>query len=149
MRLHHLKPAEGSTRKPTRKGRGEAAGQGKTAGRGTKGWGARHNPKLGFEGGQMPLQRRVPKMKGFTNPNRIEYAVVNVETLARVFGADSDASDVDPKTLLEHGLVRKGRRVKVLGRGELGRALTVRAHAFSGTARAKIEQAGGTAELIG
>ena len=149
MKLHHLKPAEGSTRKRNRKGRGEAAGQGKTAGRGTKGWGARHNPKLGFEGGQMPLQRRVPKMKGFTNPNRTAYAVVNVETLARVFAADSGASEVDPKTLLEHGLVRKGRPVKVLGRGELDRALTVRAHAFSGTARAKIEQAGGTAELIG
>jgi large subunit ribosomal protein L15 len=149
MKLHHLKPAEGSTRKRNRKGRGESAGQGKTAGRGTKGWGARHNPKLGFEGGQMPLQRRVPKLKGFTNPNRIEHAVVNVETLARVFGADSGASEVDPKVLLEHGLVRKGRPVKVLGRGELDRALTVRAHAFSGTARAKIEQAGGTAELIG
>ena len=149
MKLHHLKPAEGSTRKRNRKGRGEAAGQGKTAGRGTKGWGARHNPKLGFEGGQMPLQRRVPKMKGFANPNRVEYAVVNVETLARVFGADSGAAEVDPNALLEHGLVRKGRRVKVLGRGELDRALTVRAHAFSGTARAKIERAGGTAELIG
>jgi large subunit ribosomal protein L15 len=88
-------------------------------------------------------------MKGFTNPNRIAYAVVNVETLARVFAADSGSSEVDPKTLLDHGLVRKGRPVKVLGRGELDRALTVRAHAFSGTARAKIEQAGGTAELIG
>jgi large subunit ribosomal protein L15 len=149
MKLHHLKPAEGSTRKRNRKGRGEAAGQGKTAGRGTKGWGARHNPKLGFEGGQMPLQRRVPKLKGFTNPNRVEYAVVNVETLARVFGADSGVAEVDPNALLQHGLVRKGRRVKVLGRGELDRALTVRAHAFSGTARAKIERAGGTAELIG
>jgi large subunit ribosomal protein L15 len=147
VKLHHLHPAEGATRKRRRVGRGRAAGQGKTAGRGTKGWGARHNPKLGFEGGQMPLQRRVPKRKGFTNPNRVEFAVVNVETLARVFGSGS--SEIDPGALLEHGLVRKGRRVKVLGRGELDRALTVRAHAFSETARAKIEGAGGTAELIG
>ena len=148
MKLHHLKPAEGSTRKRTRKGRGEAAGQGKTAGRGTKGWGARHNPKLGFEGGQMPLQRRVPKMKGFTNPNRIEYAVVNVETLARVFGAASGAAEVDPSALLEHGLVRKGRRVKVLGRGDVSVALQVRAHAFSSTAAEKITAAGGTVEVV-
>jgi large subunit ribosomal protein L15 len=147
VKLHHLHPADGATRKRRRVGRGRAAGQGKTAGRGTKGWGARHNPKLGFEGGQMPLQRRVPKRKGFTNPNRVEFAVVNVETLARVFASGS--SEIDPVALLEHGLVRKGRRVKVLGRGELDRALTVRAHAFSETARAKIEGAGGTTELIG
>jgi large subunit ribosomal protein L15 len=147
MKLHHLRPADGATTKRRRVGRGRAAGQGKTAGRGTKGWGARHNPKAGFEGGQMPLQRRVPKRKGFTNPNRVEFAVVNVETLAAVFGSGSE--EVDPAVLLEHGLVRKGRRVKVLGRGELDRALTVRAHAFSETARAKIEGAGGTTELIG
>ena len=145
MKLHHLRPAEGAKTDRTRVGRGESAGKGKTAGRGTKGWGARHNPKLGFEGGQMPIQRRVPKLKGFTNPNRVEYTVVNVETLAKVFGS----GEVDPKTLLDHGLVRKGRPVKVLGRGEIDRALTVRAHAFSETAKAKIEQAGGTAELLG
>lgn len=148
MKLHHLRPAEGAKRKRNRKGRGEAAGQGKTAGRGTKGWGARHQPKLGFEGGQMPYSRRVPKLKGFTNPNRVEYAVINVETLGEVFGTGSGA-EVDPAALLAHGLVRKGRPVKVLGRGELSAALTVRAHAFSGTAKAKIEQAGGSAELIG
>ena len=145
MKLHHLRPAEGATAKRRRVGRGRAAGQGKTAGRGTKGWGARHNPKLGFEGGQMPLQRRVPKLKGFTNPNRVEYSVVNVEALGRVF----EAGDVDPDALLAHGLVRKGRPVKVLGRGELDRALTVRAHAFSRSATEKIERAGGRTELIG
>ena len=144
MKLHHLKPKEGAKRDRKRVGRGRAGVRGKTAGRGTKGWGARHNPKLGFEGGQMPLQRRVPKLKGFTNPNRDEYAVVNVETLARYFDAE-----VDPAVLLEHGLVRKGRRVKVLARGELDKALSVRAHAFSEAAKAKIERAGGTAELIG
>jgi large subunit ribosomal protein L15 len=144
VKLHHLKPSEGSKRDRKRVGRGRAGVRGKTAGRGTKGWGARHNPKLGFEGGQMPLQRRVPKLKGFTNPNRDEYAVVNVETLARYFD-----DEVDPAALLEHGLVHKGRRVKVLARGELDKALTVRAHAFSEAAKAKIERAGGTAELIG
>jgi large subunit ribosomal protein L15 len=119
--------------------------RGKTAGRGTKGYLAKHNPKPGFEGGQMPLQRRVPKLKGFKNPNRVEFAVVNVETLARVF----EGGVVDPAALREHGLIRKGRPVKVLARGELGKPLTVRAHAFSAAAKAKIEQAGGSAEVIG
>ena len=149
MKLHHLKPADGSKKKPRRKGRGESAGQGKTAGRGTKGWGARHNPKFGFEGGQMPYQRRVPKLKGFTNPNRVAYSVVNVETLGEIFGSGSASTEVDPKTLYEHGLVHKGRPVKVLGRGELQVALVVRANAFSATAKTKIEQAGGSVELIG
>jgi large subunit ribosomal protein L15 len=144
VKLHHLKPSEGAKRDRKRVGRGRAGVRGKTAGRGTKGWGARHNPKQGFEGGQMPLQRRVPKLKGFTNPNRDEFAVVNVETLARYFDAE-----VDPAALLEHGLVHKGRRVKILARGALDKALTVRAHAFSEAAKAKIERAGGTAELIG
>jgi large subunit ribosomal protein L15 len=146
MKLHHLKPAEGAKRDRKRVGRGRAGAGGKTAGRGTKGYLAKHNPKLGFEGGQMPLQRRLPKLKGFTNPNRVEYSVVNVETLGKVFEQGSDV--VDPATLYAHGLVRKGRPVKVLARGELGRALTVRAHAFSDAARTKIEQAGGKAELI-
>ena len=145
MKIHHLRPAEGSTQERTRKGRGPGAGKGKTAGRGTKGWGARHTPKLGFEGGQMPYSRRVPKLKGFTNPNRVEYSVVNVAQLGAVFAS----GEVDPAALLEHGLVHKGRRVKVLAKGELDHALTVRAHAFSQAARAKIEAAGGTAELIG
>jgi len=144
MKLHHLRPAEGSTHRRRRMGRGRAAGQGKTAGRGTKGTGARHNPKIGFEGGQMPLQRRVPKLKGFTNPNRQEWAVVNVERLA-VFDA---GSDITPELLRERGLARPSLPVKVLGRGELDRRLTVRAHAVSGSARAKIEAAGGAVEII-
>jgi len=146
MKLHHLKPAPGSWRDRKRVGRGKAAGQGKTAGRGTKGWGARHQPKQGFEGGQMPLMRRVPKLKGFTNPNRVEFQVVNLERLAATFEAKAE---VDPAALVERGLVRKGAPVKVLARGEIDRALTVRAHAFSAAAKEKIEQAGGTAEVIG
>jgi large subunit ribosomal protein L15 len=145
VKLHHLKPAEGATKDRKRVGRGRAGAGGKTAGRGTKGYLAKHNPKPGFEGGQMPLQRRVPKLKGFRNRNRVEYAVVNVETLGRVF----EIGEVDPAALYEHGLVRKGRPVKILARGELDRALTVRAHAFSEAARSKIEAAGGTAEVIG
>jgi large subunit ribosomal protein L15 len=145
MKLHHLKPAEGAKKDRKRVGRGRAGAGGKTAGRGTKGYLAKHNPKPGFEGGQMPLQRRVPKLKGFKNRNRVEYAVVNVETLAKVF----ERGSVDPAALYERGLVRKGRLVKILARGELDRALTVRAHAFSDAARAKIEGAGGTAEVIG
>jgi large subunit ribosomal protein L15 len=143
MKLHHLKPAEGAKKDRKRVGRGRAGAGGKTAGRGTKGWGARHNPKPGFEGGQMPLQRRVPKLKGFTNPNRVEYAVVNVEQLAKYFDRE-----VDPTALYEHGLVRKGKPVKILARGELEKKLVVRAHAFSETAKQKIEAAGGTAEVI-
>jgi large subunit ribosomal protein L15 len=145
MKLHHLKPAPGARRDRKRVGRGKAAGQGKTAGRGTKGYKARHNPKLGFEGGQMPLARRVPKLKGFTNPNRQEFAVVNVERLAQTF----EAGEIGPQDMLDHGLVRKGLPVKVLARGDIDRALVVRAHAFSAGARVKIEQAGGRAELVG
>jgi large subunit ribosomal protein L15 len=145
VKLHHLKPAEGAKKRRDRVGRGRAGVRGKTAGRGTKGYLAKHNPKLGFEGGQMPLQRRVPKLKGFKNPNRVEYAVVNVATLAKVF----EEGDVDPAALYAHGLVRKGRPVKVLARGEIDRALVVRAHAFSDAAREKIERAGGRAETIG
>jgi large subunit ribosomal protein L15 len=144
MKLHHLKPSEGARKDRKRVGRGRAGAGGKTAGRGTKGTGARKNVPLGFEGGQMPLQRRVPKLKGFTNPNRVEYAVVNVELLAANFDGD-----VDPAALLEHGLVRKGRPVKVLARGDIDKALVVKAHAFSDAAKAKIERAGGRAELIG
>jgi large subunit ribosomal protein L15 len=144
MKLHHLRPAEGSSHRPRRLGRGKAAGQGKTAGRGTKGYKARHNPKLGFEGGQLPLQRRVPKLKGFTNPNRTEWAVVNLDRLS-TFRA---GSEVTPELLRERGMVRKGLPVKVLGRGDLSKALTVRAHAVSASARAKIEQSGGSVEIL-
>ena len=145
MKLHHLRPAEGAVRKRRRVGRGRAAGQGKTAGRGTKGYLAKHNPKPGFEGGQMPLQRRTPKLKGFTNPNRIEYAVVNVDKLGQAFEA---GAEVTPETLRERRMVRKDQPVKILGQGDLGKAFTVRVHAASASARAKIEQAGGTVEII-
>lgn len=143
MKLHHLKPAAGAKKDRKRVGRGRAGVRGKTAGRGTKGYLAKHNPRPGFEGGQMPLQRRVPKLKGFKNPNRREFAVVNVETLAKYFD-----KTVDPDALFAHGLVRRGRPVKVLARGEIDKALTVRAHAFSEAAKTKIEGAGGTTEII-
>ena len=145
MKLHHLRPAEGSSRPRRRVGRGKAAGQGKTAGRGTKGYLAKHPKRLGFEGGQMPLQRRVPKLKGFTNPNRVEFEVVNVASLAARFEA---GDEVTPESLHARGMVRKGRPVKVLGQGDLDRKLTVRANAFSDSARTKIEQAGGTVEVV-
>lgn len=145
MKLHHLKPAPGSRKKKTRVGRGEAGRRGKTAGRGTKGLKARRQSRIGFEGGQMPLMRRVPKKKGFTNPNRKEFAVVNVELIAKAFGKGAEA---DPAAMREKGLVRKGMPVKVLARGDLDIALTVKAQAFSAAAKAKIEGAGGTAEVI-
>jgi large subunit ribosomal protein L15 len=143
VKLHHLYPAEGAKTDRTRVGRGRAGRRGKTAGRGTKGTGARKNVPAYFEGGQMPYQRRVPKLKGFTNPNRVEYAPVNVEVLATYFDGE-----VSPAELYAHGLAHKGSPVKILGRGEIDKALTVRAHAFSATAKAKIEAAGGTAETI-
>jgi large subunit ribosomal protein L15 len=145
MKLHHLKPAKGATKDRKRVGRGRAGVRGKTAGRGMKGTGARKNVPAGFEGGQMPLQRRVPKLKGFTNPNRVEFAVVNVELLAKHYAE----GEVTPDGLYQHGLVRKGRPVKVLARGEIDHALVVKAHAFSDAARAKIERAGGRAEVLG
>ena len=144
MKVHHLRPAEGSTKDHKRVGRGRAGVRGKTAGRGTKGTGARKNVPAGFEGGQMPLQRRVPKLKGFTNPSRVEFAPVNVEILAKYFDGE-----VSPESLYAHGLARKGRPVKVLARGELDKPLVVKAHAFSAAAKSKIEAAGGRAELLG
>jgi large subunit ribosomal protein L15 len=144
MKLHHLRPAEGAGKDRKRVGRGRAGVRGKTAGRGTKGTGARKNVPAGFEGGQMPLQRRIPKLKGFTNPNRVEYSPVNVETLATYFDGD-----VTPEMLIAHGLAHKGRRVKILGRGGIDKPLVVKAHAFSAAAKAKIEGAGGRIETIG
>jgi large subunit ribosomal protein L15 len=146
VKLHHLRPPEGATRDRRRVGRGRSAGQGKTAGRGTKGYLARNQKRIGYEGGQLPLSRRLPKKKGFTNRNRQEWAVVNVERLGGRFEKDATVS---PESLKEAGLVRGRLPVKVLGRGELDRALTVRAHAFSATARQKIEQAGGRVEVLG
>jgi large subunit ribosomal protein L15 len=145
MKLHHLKPAEGAKQDKKRVGRGRAGVRGKTAGRGTKGTGARKTVPVWFEGGQMPLQRRVPKLKGFTSHGRVEYAAVNVELLQKYY-ADGE---VTPEALYEHGLVRKGLPVKILARGDLDHALTVKAHAFSDAAKAKIEAAGGRAELLG
>ena len=146
MKLHHLRPGEGARRDRRRVGRGRAAGQGKTAGRGTKGYLARNSKKLGYEGGQMPLTRRVPKKKGFTNLNREAWAVVNVERLAQRFEADDTVS---PESMAAAGLVRRRMPVKVLGGGELDRALTVRAHGFTRVAREKIERAGGRVEVLG
>ena len=143
MKLHHLRPAEGAKKERTRVGRGRAGARGKTAGRGTKGTGARKNVPAGFEGGQMPLQRRIPKLKGFTNPNRVEYAPVNVAVLETYFDGE-----VTPEALYAHGLAHKGMKVKILARGEVSKALSVRAHAFSAAAKAKIEAAGGTTDVI-
>ena len=146
MKIHHLKPAEGAHRKKTRKGRGEAAGKGKTAGRGTKGTGARGTMPAGFEGGQMPLQRRLPKLPGFTPRNKVTYATVNVGALETAFAA---GDTVTPATLRERGLIRRGSApVKVLGGGELSTSLTVNAHAFSTSARDKIAAAGGSVDVL-
>jgi large subunit ribosomal protein L15 len=148
MGLHNIRPPKGATRGRKRVGRGPGSGHGKTATRGSKGAKSRSGFrfKRGFEGGQMPLHRRVPK-RGFHNPFRIEYAVVNLDTLAEVFDA---GSSVTPDLLRERGLVRSATApVKVLGRGEIEKALTVHAHKFSGSAKEKIAGAGGTAEVIG
>ena len=146
MKLHHLRPGPGARRPKRRVGRGRAAGQGKTAGRGTKGYLARNSKKAGYEGGQMPLVRRVPKEPGFTNRNRQEWAVVNVERLSRRFKKDTT---VTPEAMAEAGLVRRRLPVKVLGGGELDRPLFVQAHGFTATARQKIEQAGGSVQILG
>lgn len=146
MKLHHLRPGPGARTPKRRVGRGRAAGQGKTAGRGTKGYLARNSKKAGYEGGQMPLVRRVPKEPGFTNRNRQEWAVVNVDRLAQRFKKDST---VTPEAMAEAGLVRRRLPVKVLGGGELDRPLVVQAHGFTAAARQKIEQAGGSVEILG
>ncbi|MGH8988267.1 MAG: 50S ribosomal protein L15 [Acidimicrobiales bacterium] len=144
MKLHDLAPPAGSRRAKQRVGRGIAGKGGKTAGRGSKGQRARDTVPAGFEGGQLPLMQRIPKLRGFTNPFRIEYAPVNLDALAAV-----DASEVGPEELVAAGLVRKGALVKILGQGELGRAVRVRAHAFSASAEAAITAAGGSVERIG
>ena len=138
MRVHDLQPAPGSKKTAIRVGRGTGGRRGKTAGRGMKGQGARGQIKPGFEGGQLPLAQRIPKLKGFKNPFRVEYAVVNLETLQEFEG-----DEVTPDTLRAKGLVHKHGFVKVLGRGELTRALRVSAHAFSKTAEQAITAAGG------
>ncbi|NDJ77005.1 MAG: 50S ribosomal protein L15 [Chloroflexi bacterium] len=143
MKLHELRPDEGATKKRKRVGRGISAGQGKTAGRGTKGQGARSGGGKGlyFEGGQLPLVRRLPFKRGFTNIFRVEYQEVNLDDLARVFQA---GDDVTPETLKAKRLIKKADEpVVILGRGELEIALTVHAHRFSKSAQEKIEKAGG------
>jgi large subunit ribosomal protein L15 len=144
MKPHELSPPEGAHQRSKRVGRGEGSGRGKTAGRGTKGTKARGRVKAFFEGGQMPLVRRVPKLKGFTPPNPSSYGPVNLSAIARTEGGD-----IGPDELRAAGLVRKrDRLVKILGDGDVDRAVTIRAHAFSASARTKIEAAGGTAEVI-
>jgi large subunit ribosomal protein L15 len=144
LKLHHLQPAPGSKKAKIRVGRGEGGRRGKTAGRGTKGLKARNTLRPGFEGGQTPLSMRIPKLPGFTNPNKEEFAIVNLAAL-EVF---DKGAEVTPDELRSRGLIRHRGRVKVLAQGDLDRALNVKAHAFSAAAKAKIEKAGGTAEVI-
>ncbi len=143
MKVHDLKPAEGATKRRKRVGRGIGGKGGKTAGRGTKGQKARNTIPVSFEGGQLPLSMRVPKLKGFNNPFRVEYQAINLDTLEA-----SGLDDVSPESLVAKGLVSKGAFVKVLGRGEVTRAVTVKAHAFSAAAEAAITAAGGTVERL-
>ncbi|GAA0717641.1 50S ribosomal protein L15 [Dactylosporangium roseum] len=146
IKLHHLRPAPGAKTEKTRVGRGEGS-KGKTAGRGTKGSKARKNISAAFEGGQMPLHMRLPKLKGFKNRNRVEYQVVNLARLAELF---PQGGEVGVAELVEAGAVRKGELVKVLGDGELGGVkLNITAHKFSTSAREKIEAAGGSVRLLG
>ena len=145
LKVHHLRPAPGAKTAKTRVGRGEAGRRGKTAGRGTKGSGARHNVPENFEGGQMPLHMRLPKLRGFKNPFREEYQVVNLDRLSQLF---PDGGTVDVADLVAAGAVRRRSRVKILGSGDLSIALHVSAHAFSASAKEKITAAGGsTTEL--
>lgn len=144
LKLHHLRPAPGAKTEKTRVGRGEGS-KGKTAGRGTKGTGARKNVPENFEGGQMPLHMRLPKLKGFKNPFRVEFQVVNVGRIAELF---PEGGTVGVAELVEAGAVRSGNLVKVLGNGEVPVALSVSANAFSSSAKAKLEAAGGSATEI-
>lgn len=140
LKVHHLRPAPGAKTAKTRVGRGEAS-KGKTAGRGTKGTGARKNVPENFEGGQMPLHMRLPKLRGFNNPFRVEYQVVNVAKLAELYPSGGEVTVTD---LVAKGAVRDGQLVKILGNGDLAVALQVSANAFSASAKTKIEAAGGT-----
>jgi large subunit ribosomal protein L15 len=143
MKIHDLKPPEGSNRRRKRVGRGIAGKGGKTAGRGTKGQGARDTIPASFEGGQMPLHMRLPKLKGFNNPFRVEYQAINLDVLD-----DTGLDEVTPENLHERGLTHKGALIKVLGRGSIGRPVTVKAHGFSKSAEAAITAAGGSVEVL-
>ncbi len=147
MELHNLRPAPGAKRPRKRVGRGPGSGNGKTAGRGHKGQKSRsgYSRRYGFEGGQMPLVRRIPK-RGFFNVFRVDYQVVNLRDLDRLF---ADGDEVNPTTLVEKGLIRRGPKpVKILATGDLSKKLSIVADKFSGSARSKIEAAGGTCETV-
>ena len=144
LKVHHLRPAKGAKTAKTRVGRGEGS-KGKTAGRGTKGTKARYQVPERFEGGQMPLHMRVPKLRGFTNPFRVEYQVVNLDRLAALY---PDGGDVTVDDLVAKGAVRDGRPVKVLGTGEIDVKVNVTVDKFSGSAKEKIEAAGGSATTV-
>jgi large subunit ribosomal protein L15 len=143
IKIHDLQPVPGSNTRKRRVGRGIAGKGGKTAGRGTKGQKARSKVPVAFEGGQMPLHVRVPKLRGFNNPFRVEYQAINLDTIEA-----SGLDEITPATLQAKGLAHKGALVKVLGRGELTRAVTVKAHAFSKSAETAITAAGGTLEVL-
>ena len=145
LKLHHLRPAPGAKTPKTRVGRGEGS-KGKTAGRGTKGTQARYQVPAGFEGGQVPIHMRLPKLKGFKNPFREEYQVVNLDRLAELF---PEGGDVDIASLVANGAVRKGRPVKVLGQGDISVKVQVTANKFSASAKTKIEAAGGSVTVLG
>jgi large subunit ribosomal protein L15 len=144
LKLHHLRPAPGAKTAKTRVGRGEAS-KGKTAGRGTKGTKARYQVPSSFEGGQMPLHMRLPKLRGFKNPNKVEFQVVNLDRLGELF---PDGGTVTVDDLVNRGAVRDGLPDKVLGQGDLSVAVQVSANAFSGSAKEKIEAAGGTTTVV-
>jgi large subunit ribosomal protein L15 len=143
MRVDELSPAPGATRRKKRVARGIGGRGGKTAGRGTKGQHARNTVAPGFEGGQMPIKQRVPKLKGFNNPFRIEYQAINLDTLARL-----EEAEVTPEVLAAHGLAHKGALIKVLARGEIGRSVAVSVHAVSKAAEAAIVAAGGSVTIL-
>ena len=144
LRFHHLKPTPGSTKQKLRKGRGESGKRGKTAGRGTKGTGARKTVPAYFEGGQIPLYRRIPKVRGIGNAPKMSYVVVNLNVLAE----KNIEGEVTPDILREMGLTRKKGLVKILGDGEITKKIDLKVHAISEVARGKIESAGGSVEII-
>ena len=144
LKLHHLRPAPGAKTAKTRVGRGEAS-KGKTAGRGTKGTKARYQVPVAFEGGQMPIHMRLPKLKGFKNPFKVEFQVVNLDRINELF---PEGGQIGVDDLVAKGAVRDGHPVKVLGQGKLSVAVQVSANAFSGSAKEKIEAAGGTATVV-
>jgi large subunit ribosomal protein L15 len=145
LKLHHLRPAPGAKTAKTRVGRGEGS-KGKTAGRGTKGTAARYQVPAGFEGGQVPIHMRLPKLKGFKNPFREEYQVVNLDRIEELY---PEGGDIDVASLVANGAVRKGRPVKVLGQGDITVKVQVTADKFSASAKSKIEAAGGSVTILG